>query len=58
MHRHRMKTEQLSIRLDPVIRERLEAAAERDRRPVSNLVRNVLADWLAERAPGRAREVA
>jgi predicted DNA-binding protein len=53
-----MKTEQLSIRLAPVIRERLEAAAERDRRPVSNLVRNVLADWLAERAPGRAREVA
>jgi hypothetical protein len=28
------KSEQLSIRLDPAIRERLAAAAEQDRRPV------------------------
>jgi hypothetical protein len=27
-----MKTEQLSVRIDPVIRERLEAAAEHHRR--------------------------
>jgi hypothetical protein len=37
------KTDQLSIRIDPDIRAQLEAAADADRRPVSNLVRNVLA---------------
>jgi predicted HicB family RNase H-like nuclease len=51
-----LKSDQLSLRIDPVIRERLEAAAEQDRRPVSNLVRNVLADWADQ--PHRGREVA
>jgi len=49
------KTDQFSIRIDPVIRRQLEAAAEQDRRPMSNLVRNVLADWLALHAAGARR---
>jgi hypothetical protein len=51
---HTPKTDQLSVRLDPAIRERLAAAAEQDRRPVSNLVRNVLADWLRQQNGGKA----
>jgi hypothetical protein len=51
---HTPKSEQLSVRLDPVVRERLAAAAEQDRRPVSNLVRNVLADWLQQQNGGKA----
>jgi predicted HicB family RNase H-like nuclease len=55
VHCHPMsnKSDQLSVRIDPLIRERLELAAERDRRPVSNLVRNVLADWLDQSHRGR-----
>jgi hypothetical protein len=49
------KTDQLSIRIDPVIRARLEAAVEQDRLPMSNLVRNVLADWLASHDGGARR---
>jgi predicted DNA-binding protein len=44
------RSTQMVIRLEPTLRERLEAAASADRRPVSNLVRCVLADWLKERA--------
>jgi hypothetical protein len=54
-----LKSDQLSVRIDPVIRERLEAAAEQDRRDLSNLVRNVLSDWLAGQSRGdRQRGVA
>jgi hypothetical protein len=45
-----VKTDRLSFRIDPTTRQQLEAAAEQDRRPMSNLVRNVLADWLASHA--------
>jgi predicted DNA-binding protein len=41
---HEPKTNHLSIRLEPELREKLEAAAEQDRRPLAKLVRNVLAD--------------
>jgi hypothetical protein len=41
----------LSFRLKPELRLRLEAKAKTQRRTVSNLVRIVLADWLADRAP-------
>jgi hypothetical protein len=44
-----VKTYRLGIRVDPAIHAQLAAAAQQDRRPVSNLVRNVLADWLADR---------
>jgi hypothetical protein len=53
---HTPKTDQLSVRIDPGIRERLEAAAEQDRRPVSSLARLLIVDALAarERQPERA----
>jgi hypothetical protein len=46
-----------SIRLPRELRERLEAAAKADRRPLGQLVRNVLADyaaWAATRQEDRA----
>jgi hypothetical protein len=45
----------LTLRIDDDLRARLEAEAERDRRPVGNLVRIVLADWLAERGASEQR---
>jgi hypothetical protein len=44
-----LKTYRLGIRVDPATRAQLAVAAQQDRRPVSNLVRLVLADWLADR---------
>jgi uncharacterized protein (DUF1778 family) len=50
-----MKREHITLRLERELRERIEMAAAADRRPVSNLVRNILSDWIdgrqsAERA--------
>jgi hypothetical protein len=39
----------LSIRFDHDIRAAMEKAAKDDRRPVSQLVQKVMADWLKER---------
>jgi hypothetical protein len=39
------KTEHVVMRMEPELRAAMEAAAEADRRPISNLVRCVLADW-------------
>ena len=44
------KTSKIALRLEPELRDRLEAAAELDRRPMANLIRNVLADWCDGRA--------
>ena len=41
---------QMVIRLEPTLRERLEAAASADRRTTANLVRLVLANWVKEHA--------
>jgi hypothetical protein len=49
-----LKTDQFCIRIDPVIRAQLEAAAVADRRPLSNLVRIALTDWLASHDGGSA----
>jgi hypothetical protein len=46
MTKHKSKCATLALRLEPELRERLEAAAEQDRRVLSNLIRNVLADWV------------
>jgi hypothetical protein len=46
----RQKTEHVVIRMEPELRAAIEAAAEQERRPISNLVRCVLADWLEQRA--------
>jgi hypothetical protein len=39
----------LSIRFDQDIRTGLEKAAKDDQRPVSHLVRKIVADWLKQR---------
>jgi hypothetical protein len=44
------KTSKIALRVEPELRDRLEAAAELDRRPVANLIRNVLADWVDSRS--------
>jgi hypothetical protein len=41
--------ENLTVRLGGDLRARLEAEADRERRPVSNLVRIVLTDWVEQR---------
>jgi predicted HicB family RNase H-like nuclease len=52
----RRVTEQLNVRVEPELRAALETAAERDRRPMASLVRNVLADWVEQRtAPAQER---
>jgi predicted HicB family RNase H-like nuclease len=42
---------QIVVRIEPELRDELEAAAEADRRSLSQLVRNVLADWVAHARP-------
>jgi hypothetical protein len=39
----------VSARIDPEVLEVVERVAEAERRPVSNLVRNILSDWAAAR---------
>jgi hypothetical protein len=48
----------LTLRIDDALRAELEAAAERDRRPVGNLIRCVLSDWVERRAVVGEREAA
>jgi hypothetical protein len=46
------KTSKIALRDEPELRDRLEAAAELDRRPMANLIRAVLADWIERQAQG------
>jgi uncharacterized protein (DUF1778 family) len=46
------KTSKIALRVEPELRDRLEAAAELDRRPMANLIRAVLADWIERQAHG------
>jgi hypothetical protein len=41
----RQPRDKISARLDPEISEIVHRVAETERRPVSNVVRNVLTDW-------------
>jgi hypothetical protein len=43
------KRASVSARLDREVLEVVERVAERERRPVSSLVRNVLSDWAKRR---------
>ena len=43
-------TEHTSLRLEPELREALQQAAERERRPLANLMRIALSDWLEGRS--------
>jgi len=47
----RVRREQVSARHDPAVLEVVERAAAAERRPVSDLVRNIVSDW----ASGAAR---
>jgi predicted transcriptional regulator len=40
-----------SVRIEPELRAQLERAAEADRRPVTQLIRNVLHDFVATYTP-------
>jgi len=42
---HRRRRKQVSARVDPVVLSVFEHVAEAERRPVSNLVRNIIDDW-------------
>jgi predicted transcriptional regulator len=46
--------DQISARLDPEVLEVVQHVAEVERRPVSNLVRNIVEDWA--KARGRQNE--
>ena len=50
MSKQSNKVEQIVVRMEPELRKRIKIAAEQDRRPVGNLVRNVLRDWLDSRS--------
>jgi hypothetical protein len=45
----RQKTKHVVIRMEPELRAAIEAAAEEERRPLSNWVRCALADQLKQR---------
>ncbi len=53
----RQRRGQISARVDPAVIEVIERVAQAERRPISNVVRNVLADWASERATVHGREV-
>jgi hypothetical protein len=40
----------IPVRVEPELRVAIEAAAEQDRRPMANLIRNILADWVNSRS--------
>jgi predicted transcriptional regulator len=50
--RHRCN---VTARIDPEVLEVVQAVAQQDRRPVSNLLRNIIADWALARRE-RAQE--
>jgi predicted transcriptional regulator len=45
-----MNVQSIPVRVDGELREKLQAAADRDRRPLSQLIRNILADAVAPRS--------
>jgi hypothetical protein len=44
----------IPVRVDELVREKLQAAADRDRRTLASLVRNILTDAVDERLPAGA----
>jgi hypothetical protein len=56
MAEQHQRREQVSARLDPDVHRIVEEVAAAERRPVSSVVRNVLADWAKARATAPAHE--
>jgi hypothetical protein len=48
MHMAERQSAQLVIRVQPALRKELESVAAAERRPLGNLVRLALSDWLAQ----------
>ena len=46
----KQKTSKIALRVEPELRAAIEEAAEADRRPMANLIRAVLADWIDRQA--------
>jgi hypothetical protein len=42
------KLEQIAVRLEPELRERLQQAADEDRRPLAGLIRKILHDHASQ----------
>jgi predicted transcriptional regulator len=49
------KREPVTARLDPEVWKVVEQVAEVERRPVSNLIRNIVADWARARQAQQQR---
>ena len=43
-------SDQVVLRVNPQLRAAIEAAADEDRRPMANLIRNILSDWIDGRS--------
>jgi predicted HicB family RNase H-like nuclease len=43
------RNEALALRVEPELRAAIETAADQERRPMSSLIRNILADWVHAR---------
>jgi hypothetical protein len=50
--------EQVSARLDPEVLEVVQHVAETERRPISNLLRNIVSDWAKGLATDRKERAA
>lgn len=50
MKNTKTKTTQIGVRLDADTRRKLQQAANRERRTISDMVRLVIEDWLKRRA--------
>jgi predicted DNA-binding protein len=48
-HQHEVMERPITLRLPSALRERVEAEAARDRRPLASLIRNVVEDWVERR---------
>jgi hypothetical protein len=43
-----LKLEQIAVRLEPALREELQARADQDRRPLAGMIRKILHDVVAK----------
>jgi hypothetical protein len=44
-----VRSASIGIRLEPALKEAIEAAAQDDHRPVASLIEKVMIEWLTER---------
>jgi hypothetical protein len=45
----KQQRENVTARIDPEVLQVVQRVAEQERRPVSNLIRNIVADWASAR---------